>query len=1273
MKRMLINATQQEELRVALVDGQQLYDLDIETLYSEQKKANIYKGKITRIEPSLEAAFVDYGSARHGFLPFKEIAKEYLIGTTSTAEGKPNFKDMISIGQDVLVQIDKEERGNKGAALTTFISLAGRFLVLMPNNPRAGGVSRRIQGDERRDMRDTIEQLDFPGNMGLIVRTAGTGRNYEELQWDLDYLLQVWQAISDEYGRCQAPRLIYQESNIIVRALRDYLRSDVMQIIIDNERMFQQAHDFMNLIMPSNLPKLKLYEDTIPLFMRYQIEGQIDSAYQRNVKLPSGGELVIDYTEALISIDINSSRSTKGSDIEETAYQTNLEAADEIARQLRLRDLGGLIVIDFIDMLNHRHRKDIETRLTEATKVDRARVQIGRISRFGLLEMSRQRLRPSLEQASHQVCPRCKGQGSIRGIQSLALSLLRLIEEEALKERTERIIVELPVSVATFLLNEKRNMIHRIEVQHNVDVTLLPNADLQTPDYFIRRLREEEMEELGQVPSYRIEKHRDDVGEQEQVTPPQTMQKQEAAVQHVPRVPAPAHHEESKGFFSRIIELFKGNAMARFSSEEIKAAAEEREKGNKAAQERSPRQGRQQARRQRSRRDQRDSLRHNEAACEERRETRQDKNIRQDAALRQEQFDNRRQERGERQNDTRNKKQDPQIQEYEVQQEGRAQETPFREFSQFDQEIEAMKHRPETINGRKVYNGRPRDVNAVRGQGKATTGEGPSPTSAQASPQTSEDEIIVKPLPMNGDDASFEAPGLVKMAEVRVDEPDSDIEVKLISVQRDYRLPAVPESGNSALRIVVDAPEDASTEADEDVQEKPEKSEHERESEAGGNKNPLQRMSEFGQSIWYDNISRAMLQSGALQKMIDEDDLRGVTSNPAIFEKAMTAGTDYDAALRALLKDDANDARHVFFTLAIEDIQQACDHLLPVYERSGGTDGMVSLEVSPDLAHDCDGTIAEAKALHERVNRPNVMIKVPATEEGVAAVRELIAAGIHVNATLLFSLKRYRQVLDAYIDGLKQRAAAGLPIDRVRSVASFFVSRLDGKVDPQLDEAHAELRGKTAIANAKRAYQEFLIRTGMDDWQQMAAAGAQVQRLLWASTGTKNPAYSDILYVQSLIGADTVNTVPPATYQAFKDHGEPAATLTQDILQAEDLWQSVLQAGVDLEAITDELEREGIEAFIRSFNDLLANIQSKLDRLCADENAGADEDDKNEDGEQELEQQEGDLDDEAQDALKKPARKPRRNTRRKSTSKDDGDSKDTDDERDDDKNEEDEA
>ena len=492
MKRMLINATHPEETRVALVDGQYLYDLDIETPAREQKKANIYKGRITRIEPSLEAAFVDYGAERHGFLPLKEIAPSYFKNMPEDGQGRINIKDVISEGQELVIQVEKEERGTKGAALSTFISLAGRYLVLMPNNPRAGGVSRRIEGDERDELKEAMSALNIPEGMGLIIRTAGVGKNVEELQWDLDYLVRVWQSIEDASREKPAPFLIYQESNVIIRAIRDYLRPDIGEILIDNEAVFQQARDFIQHVSPQQTNKIKQYTDTVPLFTRYQIETQIEGAFQREIRLPSGGAIVIDHTEALISIDINSARSTEGSDIEETALTTNLEASDEIARQLRLRDLGGLIVIDFIDMTPVRNQREVESRLRDAARMDRARVQIGRISRFGLLEMSRQRLRPSLAESSQVVCPRCTGQGTIRNIESISLAVMRVIEEEAMKENTARIVAQLPVEVATYLLNEKRVEVAEVEKRQSTRISLVPNVNLETPHFEVKRVKPDE-------------------------------------------------------------------------------------------------------------------------------------------------------------------------------------------------------------------------------------------------------------------------------------------------------------------------------------------------------------------------------------------------------------------------------------------------------------------------------------------------------------------------------------------------------------------------------------------------------------------------------------------------------------------------------------------------------------------------------------------------------------------------------------------------------------
>ena len=499
MIRLLINATQPEELRVAIADGQTLIDLDIEVPSQEQKKANVYKGRITRIEPSLEACFVDFGSARHGFLPFKEISPQSYHPSARKKEGQLAIRDAVKEGQELIVQVEKEERGNKGAALTTYISLAGRYLVLMPTNPRAGGVSRRISGEDRQELREQLQHVIAPDNVGIIVRTAGVGREAEELQWDLDYLVQLWQSIEKAASEQKAPFLIYQESNLFIRALRDHLRNDIGEILIDNDKVYQDAREFIEQVMPHNVRKLKLYSDPVPLFNRFQIESQIESAFARTVHLPSGGSIVIDNTEALLSIDINSARSTKGADIESTAYQTNLEAADEIARQLRLRDLGGLIVIDFIDMMDRKHQRSVEERLRHAMQIDKARVQTGRISRFGLLEMSRQRLRPSLGESSQESCPRCDGHGRIRSVESLALSILRLVEEESMKEYTGQVIVQAPTTVANFLLNEKRKALAEIESRHAMPIFILANEFMDRPKFEIHRVRKSDVTE---EPSY---------------------------------------------------------------------------------------------------------------------------------------------------------------------------------------------------------------------------------------------------------------------------------------------------------------------------------------------------------------------------------------------------------------------------------------------------------------------------------------------------------------------------------------------------------------------------------------------------------------------------------------------------------------------------------------------------------------------------------------------------------------------------------------------------
>src|SRR3954468_1388763 len=497
---MLFNATQQEELRVAIVEGQKLVDLDIESASREQRKSNIYKGIITRIEPSLEAAFVDYGEERHGFLPFKEVTRSYFKEGVDVARAR--IQDALREGQEIIVQVEKDERGTKGAALTTFISLAGRYLVLMPNNPRGGGVSRRVEGEDRNELRDILDQLQLPDGMSVIARTAAIGRSLEELTWDLNYLMQLWGAVEGaSKDQSKKPFLIYLESSLVIRAIRDYLQPDIGEILIDTEEIFEQAKAFMQTVMPGNVNKVKLYRDDVPLFSRFQIEHQIESAYSRQAALPSGGAIVIDHTEAVVAIDVNSARATRGGDIEETAYRTNLEAAEEVARQLRLRDLGGLIVIDFIDMESQKNQRDVENRLRDALKFDRARVQIGKISRFGMMELSRQRLQPSLEETAHINCPRCSGTGFIRGTESTALHVLRIMQEEAMKENTGAVHAQVPVDVASFLLNEKRAEIQKLEGRLKVNIVMVPNPHLETPHYKVQRLRHDELNEMEHVPS----------------------------------------------------------------------------------------------------------------------------------------------------------------------------------------------------------------------------------------------------------------------------------------------------------------------------------------------------------------------------------------------------------------------------------------------------------------------------------------------------------------------------------------------------------------------------------------------------------------------------------------------------------------------------------------------------------------------------------------------------------------------------------------------------
>ncbi len=554
---MLINATQKEELRVALVDGQSLYDLDIERTGRVQKKASIYKGRVTRVEPSLEAAFIDYGADRHGFLPLKEVAREYF--SHGHDGGRPHIRDALRPGQELIVQVDKEERGNKGAALTTYIGLAGCYLVLMPNNPRAGGISRRIEGDERNDLKDALSQLALPEGMGLIVRTAGVGRNLEELSWDLDVLLSQWQAIVQASQR-PAPFLIHRESDVIIRALRDYLRPDIAEILVDTEEAYQHAKKHIQVVRPDFADRVKRYQDAIPLFNRFQIESQIESAFKREVALENGASIVIDPTEALIAIDINSARATEGSDIEETALQTNLVAAKEIARQLRLRDIGGLIVIDFIDMNSTRHQRMVENHLREELAADRARIQLGRISRFGLLEMSRQRLRPSLGDSSGVSCPRCEGQGTIRNIQSLALALMRIIEDEAMKENTRQVNVQVPVDLAAYLLNEKRQAVLTLEERHQIRIILLPNPHMVTPQYQVVRIREDDATDQEDVPSFKlitpIERKIEDV-----TAPVQREKTDEPAIKITP-IAAPLQITRDKGFIKRVWSAIFGDTTA---------------------------------------------------------------------------------------------------------------------------------------------------------------------------------------------------------------------------------------------------------------------------------------------------------------------------------------------------------------------------------------------------------------------------------------------------------------------------------------------------------------------------------------------------------------------------------------------------------------------------------------------------------------------------------------------------------------------------------------
>ena len=597
MKRMLFNATQAEELRVAIVDGQKLIDLDIESAGKEQRKSNIYKGVITRIEPSLEAAFIDYGTDRHGFLPFKEVARSFFNLPEGAEVSKARIQDALKEGQELIVQVEKDERGNKGAALTTFISLAGRYLVLMPNNPRGGGVSRRIEGEDREELRETMSQLDVPAGMSIIARTAGIGRTLEELQWDMNYLLQLWRAIEGASTLQSGAFLIYQEGSLVIRAIRDYFQPDIGEILIDTADVHEQAVQFMSHVMPNNVGKVKFYTDDVPLFSRFQIEHQIETAFSREVSLPSGGAIVIDHTEALVSVDVNSARATRGTDIEQTAFNTNLEAADEIGRQLRLRDLGGLVVIDFIDMESQKNQREVENRLRDALRHDRARVQMGKISRFGLLELSRQRLQPSLGETSHIPCPRCHGTGHIRGAESSALHILRILQEEAMKENSSAIHAQVPVDVATFLLNEKRADIYGIESRHKVSVVLIPNIHLETPHYSIVRLRHEDVAEAV-LPSYKMVELPAETAEAAMPSQEAKPQRPQAAVRGItPAQPAPMRPEpvlETPSIFGKIKGWLQklGAAKEEVPVEKPKAPAQRARRPERGP--REPRQGQEQ-------------------------------------------------------------------------------------------------------------------------------------------------------------------------------------------------------------------------------------------------------------------------------------------------------------------------------------------------------------------------------------------------------------------------------------------------------------------------------------------------------------------------------------------------------------------------------------------------------------------------------------------------------------------------------------------------------
>ena len=1227
MKKMLINATQQEELRVALVDGQQLYDLDIETLYSSQRKSNIYKGRITRIEPSLEAAFVDYGAQRHGFLPFKEIAKEFLIGSTS-AENHHSTKDMLRVGQQILVQIDKEERGNKGAALTTYISLAGRFLVLMPNNPRAGGVSRRIQGDERQELKDTLDQLDLPEEMGMIIRTAGLGRSSEELQWDLDFLLQVWNAITEEYQKPGNNHLIYQDNNIIVRALRDYLRSDIVKILIDDEKVYLQAQAFMKLVMPNNLNKLERYEDNIPLFSRYQVEAQIESAYKRNVKLPSGGELVIDYTEAMVSIDINSSKATKGGDIEETAYQTNLEAADEIARQMRLRDLGGLIVIDFIDMSSAKNRRDIELRMVRATQIDRARIQVGKISRFGLLELSRQRLRPSMDELSHHACPRCKGQGSIRGVQSIALSLLRIIEEEALKEKTVQIRGELPVNVATYLLNEKRTALHLIEKRNQVQVLIVPNPNMQTPDYEIHRVREEELDEEHITPSYRLPLSQQRAAEEDEglIDRKLDMGEQPAVQGIIPDAPAPsapARNDEREkqalaGTFAKVVSFFKQDRLR--YAEQIQAQppvappGPETPPGRPTLRPDGPRA--RVPRPVKSLRPRVEALPPGASLPPDLPETLS--NVPAPRPL--------------------NPQPVAPLAPEALPLPERSEVAPAQPLA--GEELAPLP------DGRRVRKGRPRDANAVRGAGKADYVAPPlSPTAKPANAKTKR----------NAKAPSLKAPALVEYLQnpeallpgateapteaLRPAAPRKTAAAPALplirvvghrvrqAVQHVLGLPPLPPLAPTNEALPPAAPAEAGTGA--------------------ARPSAVQPLDLVGQ--------RAAAIRAAVLHVLAPDSLPLALAAPAAealpVATKLDEGTPGAEALPARSRRKKASSGPVAASAA--KVKAAVAAVLPTPEAeptealprrsrleelrargqdfallSGGNDEddedilrretvalmgypllpedvledkiCRALNIQPDLAVSVDinlpynadsyDLIAKVEALQERWQNPNIYYRLPATPAGLSALEALSSRGVKTEVRAIYDVVVYRATLEAYIAGLKRYASQNGNLAEVASIASFCVNKVDSAVDAIIKDIAGLSNncGLVGIYLASALFQYQLKRSAQADWQELAAAGAQSQRLMWIGTAVENSSYTPTRYVDYLIAPGTLSAMSTHTYRLFQSQGNSNLSLEHHIPHALKLLESLSSRGCDLSAVAESLERQYASARDAALQQMLA-------------------------------------------------------------------------------------